>query len=938
MNPLNEENLIVIDVETTGLDPDSDHLTEIAALRVIGGEVSDKFVTLVNPGVPIPYPIQRLTGISDEMVAGAPPEKEALQDLHDFLRTSTILGQNVDFDIDFINKRSVRFDLPVWSGSRIDTKTAASVLFPRLIGHGLGVLTEAFRTELENHHRAEADAVATLDVAKVLWEKLLSLSPEIFGILRNVASSSGDVALMTWVSAAEKSGLVGKARPPEVRQEFIARFDNILGNPADPEKSSMSEDEVIAFLGPESPFANIVESYTVRDVQIQMAQAVFDSLNYGMFLVVEAGTGTGKSFAYLLPAIAYSSAKGDKVVVSTKTKNLQEQLFFKDLPALYKALPFDFRAVLLKGRGNYLCKRRLKRLLADFSVLRYDERAALTKLIVWASETKSGDIAEANSFQLNKYPGVWARIRSESATCLGNRCPFRKQCFVQKIRSAVVDAQIVVVNHALLFAEIADSAVLGDYKHAIIDEAHNLEEVAAEFFGDQITTWNFAGPLHELIQDSITSGGLLPELFEYVSKNFELPEEFYAGYESCVSTVRHIKETTESVFVNLTNRLDLVYNWRQAEYSIHQRFHPREDVFEVMKTDLIRLAKSAVDVVDKASMILAGLPNEEDDNLERITREIAGQLEKLSAAADALLYMTNPVNPDAVYWWESPPRQESIDSRICWAPLDVAERMYNIFHTQKKSAVFTSATMSVAGEFDYILGRLGLDLLDPERVIKMLLGSPYDFASQLLVLFPDFIPEPQGKDYFPAIAEIITRVSGETRAGALALFTSYKALKYVYSVVAPELSGEGILVLAQGISGGRSQLTQRFIGDKESVLFGTESFWQGVDVRGEALQLLFLTRLPFTVPTDPYFAGQCERIRRIGGDPFGSYTVPQAVIKFRQGIGRLIRGEEDIGVLILCDRRIGTRAYGRMFIDSLPVEVERVYSLQELITKIKRFL
>jgi len=938
MNPFGEEEIVVIDVETTGLDPEHCGLTEIGALRVVDGEVIERYVTLVNAGLPIPFPIQRMTGITDDMIADAPSERDGLEGLLDFIDGKPLLGHNVNFDIDFITTRAVKYDLPVWSGNRIDTQVAAEVLYPRLIGYSLDELANAFGIVLENNHRAEDDAMAAFGVAQKLWQRLLSLSEGTFKTLHSLAVSSGEANLVVWTAAAEKSPLLGQLKPPEVKESSIARFDNVIGRPADPRSSQMSEDEMLAYLGPESPLKGVIEGYTVRDVQVEMAKAVHDSLEYDMFLVAEAGTGTGKSFAYLLPAIAYASRSGNKVVVSTRTKNLQEQLFFKDLPALEVVLPFDFRAVLLKGRGNYLCLHRFERLLADLSGFKYNERAALTKLIVWASETESGDLAEAGSFPLSKFPGVWAKVRSEGVACLGHRCPYNERCFVQRVRAAVVDAQVIVVNHSLLFAELPESAILGDYNHAIIDEAHNLEDVAAEYFGAQITTWDITGPLSELYVEGLKNRGYLPELIEQLSRNYELPAEFLAQYDSCLAAMTDLQRRTEAVFTLLTNRLETAYSWRDAPYSLKQRYHPGEQVFEGVGGDLLDLAKTATKVVDRLGMLLAGMPDVDDESLERLSREVAGQLEKLSAVADALTFMCDPSDINAVYWWESPPRQDSIDSKVCWAPLDIANRMFKVFHTQKKSAVFTSATMSVAGDFGYILGRLGLDLLDPERVITIELGSPYDFPSQLLVLFPDFLPEPNIPAYYPAIAELVSHISSETKAGILALFTSYRALQQVYGITAPTLAEHGTLVLAQGISGGRSYLTRQFMEDKESVLLGTESFWQGVDIRGEALQVLFLTKLPFAVPTDPYVAGQCERMQRLGYDPFSNYTVPQAVIKFRQGIGRLIRGEEDIGVLILCDRRIGTRAYGRAFIESLPVGVERVYSPFELVSKLKRFI
>ncbi len=938
MNPLGEKEIIALDFETTGLDPSFAGIIEIGAHLYIDGEIADSLEKLVNPGMSIPYNIQRLTGIDETMIRGAIDEKSALEELVDFVGGRPILGQNINFDIDFFTTRCVKHDLPVWSEKRIDTKPVANLLYPRIRGYGLSSLARLFNINMDSPHRAGCDAETSFEVAVRLWQKLLSLDDSFFQLIYQIGRSSGDMLLVNWLSAAKESGNIGKMVAPEISDSMVSRFDNVIGNPAEPTECTMTEDDVIGFLGPESPLRDIIEGFAVRDVQIEMGQAVLDSLEYDLTLVAEAGTGTGKSFAYLLPSIVFAGKKGTKVVVSTRTKNLQEQLFYKDLPSLREALDFEFRSVLLKGRGNYLCLQRFHRLVSDYTSLRYDERVMLARLVVWAGETESGDVSEANSFYLRNYLSLWAKVRSEGPTCLGNRCPHRKKCFVQKARSAVVDAQVVVVNHSLLFAEMADSSVLGEYDHVIIDEAHDLEEVAAEHFGDRITTWNFTIPLAELQQDSVVTRGHLPDLLQRFGANFEIPEEFQTTYTIVTSGVTTLRGLVENLFTEITNKLDLHYEWRNSHYSLNQRFFSGEDVFESCKNSVKRVIDATARFCDDLGMLLSFLPIEDDEELDRFSREIAGQMVKLAEANEALKFMINPTDPDAVYWWESPNRQDSVDSVMCWAPLDVAERMFEVLHSQKRSCVLTSATMSVANDFEYIKHRLGLDLIDPDRVITLQLGSPYDFQSQLLVLFPDFIPDPNDNRYIPILSDLIARTSSETHAGSLALFTSYRMLKQVYSNLEPTLAEEGILVLAQGISGGRSQLTQQFTDDRESVLLGTASFWQGVDVRGESLQLLYLTKLPFSVPTDPYFAAQSERIQRGGGDPFREYAVPLAVIKFRQGIGRLIRGEEDVGVLILCDRRVGTRFYGRAFTDSLPGDFERVATLQELISKIIRFI
>jgi len=937
MSFFNGKNIVALDLETTGLDSNKERIIEIGALKISNGEIVDRFCTLVNPGMKIPYSIQRLTNITPEMLEDAPSEKESLIELIGFIGNCTVLGQNISFDIDFVTNRSIQLDIPVKSFDSIDTLTMARVLYPRLVGYNLGALSKFFKIDLDNAHRAEDDARAAYEVAVNLWDKLISLSPFLFNTLKKIILSAGENTIAKWINEAARSEDIGVTSPPEIDSNMILHFDNVKGETPREKASEMNMDELLSYLEDDSPLGEIIDGFTSRDVQLTMAERVYDTLKYDMFLVVEAGTGTGKSFAYMLPAIAFASGTGNKVVVSTKTKNLQEQLFFKDIPTLEKILPNKFRYLLLKGRGNYICLNRFYRLLADIQSLRFDEKISLAKLVMWANETQSGDIAEANSFSLFRYPGLWAKIRSESITCSGKKCPYYDKCYLQRVRQAVEDSQIIVVNHSLLFAEMADSSVLGEFDHAIIDEAHDLEEVAAEFFGDQVSNWNILDPLNSLFRGGSRPRGLLTELSREIGKLEEIPGDFNPRYKILLDEIVRFSSLVDSVFADISNNLQTNYNWMNAPYILHQRYNSEEPVFYTVRSELVRLSKGVESVLEKARSLFFSVPDGEDENLDRVIKEINGQFNRLTEISQALDIMLNPDTLDSVFWWESPSRANTIDAKICWAPLDVAERMYNVFHSQKKSVVFTSATLSVANSFEYIIHRLGLEFIDMDRVEPLQLGSPYDFGAQLKALWADFLPFPNENNYSKALAELIEGLSRTTRAGTLALFTSYRMLKQVYQYASSNLAKEGILMMGQGITGGRSQLTRQFTEDKESVLLGTQSFWQGVDIKGDALKILFVTKLPFNVPTDPYFSAQCERITMNGGDPFSSYTVPQAVIKFRQGIGRLIRGEEDVGALIICDKRVGCRSYGRVFVESLPVSVERVMSKNELISKIERF-
>jgi ATP-dependent DNA helicase DinG len=630
----------------------------------------------------------------------------------------------------------------------------------------------------------------------------------------------------------------------------------------------------------ETLIAKAIANYEHRPQQLAMIEAVADAFREPHHLLVEAGTGVGKSFAYLLPAIEAILKQQKRVVVSTYTIALQEQLIHKDIPALASAVDGQFKAVLVKGRQNYLGLRRLmqtsRRQQAVFSSAR--ELRQLHVIEDWAYQTKDGSLSDLD-FQPDL--PVWSRVRSESNNCMGQRCQFYQKCFYQRARREIEGANLLVVNHALFFSDLAlrrqNVSFLPDYDYVILDEAHNIEAVAGDHFGTSASNAQIRYLLNSLFNERTGRG--------------------FLGMLESQSAIKLV--------VDAQSRVDALFSEVRREF--------RGD-----RGGTARMPKPP-SVPNLLSPVLRELAAELKKLKKQFERdddqfELNSFAERCSESADQLDAVLTQQFPDYVYWLESSEGRES-RTTLHASPLSVDQILREALFERTKSVILTSATLSTGGEggFTYIRKRLGID-----ETRELQLDSPFDYAKQVTLHLETHLPEPTADAFIEAACEKIEGYLRQTGGRAFVLFTSYDALNRAAEALEPFCEQEGMTLLVQGRGLPRGRMLEKFRQAQSAVILGADSFWQGVDVPGKALENVIITKLPFAVPTQPLVQARIDAIRAKGGEPFVEFQLPEAVLKLKQGFGRLIRTRNDQGIVVVLDKRIKTKQYGRMFLQALP--------------------
>lgn len=912
-------NFVALDVETTGLNDDAE-IIEVGLVRIEDGKVAETWQTLVKPKKKIPKDIAIMTGISNDMVKDAPTWQEIEEGFLAFIDGQLLLAHNYPFD-----KGRVEFQLGrKLANSWLDSHDMAKLFLPTLSSYKLSAIATHLHIPDTDHHRALNDAIVCAQVFLKLLEDAASLDP--FALHEMAITYSGQQETLFASDSHSLGDLLFRLAESATATSQTTPLTFYEEAPFEATAPHLRFENAESFFAHNGILAAHKPDFQYRAQQVEMLSCIKQAFEEKKHALIEAGTGTGKSFAYLVPALLWSLEHDERVVIATGTINLQEQLYHTDLPFLKKALGYPFATAIAKGRSNYLCLRRFSEYCRQASGTSERERIFATSLVLWRSLDASGDREHLN---LNKAENqYWQNIASAPDTCLGRRCPFYNECCYFNSKRQCEQARVIITNHSLLFQDLKIGSLLPEYDRVIIDEAHHLEDEATHQFTDTIDL----ELIQKLLNNFIRTGGFLARVNIAVGKaetladnSTEIGERGTRAMADCQDAVQSVKATI--TFANEIPELTNIGDLRITDKIRNSGW------WQTLEESLRKSHRMLTTAVVSINRLLTSLG--EDENIESLLREMTHARDRLAEQRDWLERFIAGIDDDFVYWAKTYKNFSYANLLLNAAYIDIMPLVHEKLFEAKSTVVLTSATLAVNKDLRFAADRF---LLTPDEYLSSINDSPFDYEHQSLIAIPN-----DHKDYskisdleytrnvIADLKKLIPAVDGDM----LVLFTSYAMLNRVQQALKDDRSLDGYRILAHGQDGSRSSLLEALQDGERTVLLGANSFWEGVDVKGASLRTVVITKLPFTPPTMPVESARNDLLKSQGKNAFTTSSLPQAVLRFRQGCGRLIRSNTDRGCIIILDNRILTKSYGRTFLDSLPKQPVWIDTADTLAAKLR---
>tara|TARA_Y100000590_G_scaffold467294_1_gene645709 strand:- start:33 stop:2834 length:2802 start_codon:yes stop_codon:yes gene_type:complete len=927
LSSLHLKEYLSFDLETTGLNHSKDKITEIALCRFRDGEIVDQYTTLINPGISIPANIVEITGITDDMVSDAPYIGDILSDIIDFIGDTPLVGHNIDFDFLFINQSCSENNITFPKVSMYDTLSLARISIYFHNSFSLTSLCAYYKIDIEGAHRARADANATGILFKFLLQEIASYPIKTIQSIVAILNNSNEVynrklfkdILKASIRLNEIDGIVKSFSiylPPN--NIFITKYKS---------KTHDLPDTPLDWFIANGAIQKKFKGYEHRSSQLDFIKDVYDGFMKNYILLAEGGTGLGKSLAYLSSAFLAIKKKKSSLVVSTHTKTLQEQIFNQDIPQLSQSLNININAVIYKGRHNYICQTRLENLISNHHLLKGQEYYALLALIIWESKTKTGDINECNGFQKEIFKRLWMLVRSDKGYCTSARCQKYNGCYYKSLRKKVKKADIIIVNHSLLANELKrEGTCFPEDFYYIIDEAHNFHDVIR----------------NQLLKEFGIN--TLNDIYKYytINKNnwkisiIKKHPKVYKIFKELSDKSNMLKQDIDKFFSSYVTCKNI--NNKKTEYNINNYLYKNSEE-EFIETDpdpwyILKTIKNLKNDTEKYIDHVLELQ-------DQLPKSIILELEIIKACLEEAvtnLQIVLKSDGENVCWSSITKGQYQYLTKLNAAPLRVDKFINDYLLDVYSGGLFCSATITINEEFSYFSQKIGIDIAKINNHIEeKIYPSPFYYNDQVkLFIFNSRIDVSDSK-YFDEIAQQIDKLSITLKRRILVLCTSYKQIKELNIRLAPAMNKglRNLIVQKKGLS--RNLLISNYLEKDQSTLIGTSSFWEGIDLPGDKVEILCIVKTPFDNPFDPLVQSNIEDYSQHGQNAFLDYQVPEATMKLRQGFGRLIRNMNDSGICIIMDTRLSYRKYGKTILDSLPIEAIPYKHIDKVIFDAQKF-